>query len=250
MRQRPTDEPDETAAGLKRVLAEFDGLVVASDLADPNPAASAADRGRPPARRRAAGEHTAAQSPARSRPSEGDGGGSEDDPAGRARGICLRLLTGSAKTRKQLAEALAKREFPEDVAAEVLDRLEEVGLIDDAAFAESWVEIRQRDRGLSRRALARELRTRGVAREVVEEAVAQVEPEAEEAAARALVGRKLPATRGLDRDVRTRRLVGLLARRGYGEGVAFRVVREALESERSDADGAEGADGADGTDGF
>ncbi len=153
------------------------------------------------------------------------------DPAGRARDVCLRLLTGTAKTRKQLADALRRREIPDEVAGEVLDRLEEVGLIDDAAFADAWVESRHAGRGLARRALAQELRTRGVAGELVEQAVAQLGADEEAEAARALVERKLRATRGLERQARTRRLVGMLARRGYSEGLAFRVVREALGEE-------------------
>ncbi|MFE9427205.1 RecX family transcriptional regulator [Kitasatospora sp. NPDC006697] len=155
----------------------------------------------------------------------------ETDPATRAREICLRLLTGTARTRKQLADALRKREIPEEVAEEVLSRFEEVGLIDDTAFAAAWVESRHAGRGLARRALARELRNRGVAGAVVEEAVAQLDPEDEAVAARALVDRKLRGTAGLDRQVRIRRLVGVLARRGYPEGLAFRVVRDALEAE-------------------
>ncbi|MER7769823.1 recombination regulator RecX [Kitasatospora sp. NPDC096140] len=153
------------------------------------------------------------------------------DPETRARDICLRLLTGAAKTRKQLADALRKREIPEDVADEVLTRLEEVGLIDDGAFAAAWVESRHAVRGLSRRALAQELRTKGVAADLVDQAVAQVDHDDETDAARALVERKLRSTRGLDRQVRTRRLVGMLARRGYSEGLAFRVVRAALDEE-------------------
>jgi regulatory protein len=153
------------------------------------------------------------------------------DPAARARAICLRLLTGSAKTRGQLAEALRKREVPAEVAEEVLSRYQEVGLINDAAFAEAWVESRHRGRGLARRALATELRSRGVDSEVVAEAVAQLDPEQEAATARALVERKLRSTAGLDRQVRMRRLGGMLARRGYPEGLAMRVVREALEAE-------------------
>ncbi|MFJ2192688.1 recombination regulator RecX [Kitasatospora sp. NPDC087861] len=155
------------------------------------------------------------------------------DPETRARDICLRLLTGAAKSRKQLADALHKREIPDDVADEVLTRLEEVGLIDDAAFAAAWVESRHAVRGLSRRALAQELRTKGVAADLVEQAVAQLDHDDETEAARALVDRKLRATRGLDRQVRTRRLVGMLARRGYSEGLAFRVVRSALEEEEA-----------------
>ncbi|PYC76977.1 recombination regulator RecX [Streptomyces tateyamensis] len=160
----------------------------------------------------------------------------EGDPAARARDICLRLLTGTPRTRKQLADALRKREIPEEVAEEVLSRFEEVGLIDDAAFAAAWVESRHHGRGLARRALAQELRTRGVSGALVEEAVAQLDPEDEAAAARTLVERKLRATAGLERQARLRRLVGMLARRGYAEGLAFRVVREALDAEGESAE--------------
>ncbi|MEV6972846.1 regulatory protein RecX [Kitasatospora sp. NPDC093806] len=155
------------------------------------------------------------------------------DPESRARDICLRLLTGAAKSRKQLADALRKREIPDEVADEVLTRLEEVGLIDDAAFAQAWVESRHSVRGLSRRALAQELRTKGVTGELAERALAQLDHDDETEAARALVDRKLRTTRGLERQTRTRRLVGMLARRGYSEGLAFRVVREALDEEGS-----------------
>ncbi|WP_235502665.1 MULTISPECIES: recombination regulator RecX [unclassified Kitasatospora] len=150
------------------------------------------------------------------------------DPAAQARDICLRLLTGTAKTRKQLADALRKKEIPDEVAAEVLDRYEEVGLIDDGAFAAAWVESRHAVRGLGRRALAQELRQRGVTGELVERALEQVDSEDEEEAARELVRRKLRTVRDLDPQVRTRRLVGMLARRGYSGGLAFRVVKEVL----------------------
>lgn len=132
------------------------------------------------------------------------------------------------RTRKQLADALRKREIPDEVADEVLSRFEEVGLIDDAAFAGAWVESRHHGRGLARRALAQELRTKGVDPTTIEEAVGQLDSEQEEATARELVARKLRATRGLERDKRVRRLAGMLARRGYSEGMALRVVRDAL----------------------
>ncbi|WP_075692754.1 recombination regulator RecX, partial [Streptomyces acidiscabies] len=153
------------------------------------------------------------------------------DPAERARAICLRLLTGTPRTRKQLADALRKREIPDEVAEEVLSRFEEVGLIDDGAFADAWVESRHHGRGLARRALARELRTKGVDSTLIDEAVSQLDSEQEETTARELVARKLRATRGLDRDKRVRRLAGMLARKGYSEGMALRIVRQALEEE-------------------
>lgn len=159
-----------------------------------------------------------------------------------AREICLRLLSAAPRTRAQLADALRRKGVPEDAAERVLGRLTEVGLIDDAAFARAWVQSRHLGRGLARRALASELRRRGVADETVNEAVEILEPQQEERTARELVARRLPATRGLDPAKRMRRLVGMLARKGYSPGLAYRVVREALEEEGADLEAFEPPD--------
>ncbi|MEW2528794.1 MULTISPECIES: recombination regulator RecX [unclassified Streptomyces] len=190
--------------------------------------------GRRRRRRGGFGSHQDSGSPSSSRAENGEP--PSGDPAERARGICLRLLTGTPRTRKQLADALRKRDIPDDVADEVLSRFEEVGLINDEAFADAWVESRHHGRGLARRALARELRTKGVDATLIDEAVGQLDAEQEEATARELVARKLRSTRGLDRDKRLRRLAGMLARKGYPEGMALRVVREALEQEGEDTE--------------
>jgi len=154
------------------------------------------------------------------------------DPEARARQVCLRLLTLAPRTRAQLAEALRKKDIPDEAAAEVLSRFEDVGLIDDAAFARAWVESRHHSRGLAGRALSAELKQRGVASDEIQAAIGeQLSPEAEIAAARRLVAARLPATRGLPVQQRTRRLAGQLARKGYPAGLAFRVIREALEGE-------------------
>ncbi|UNS99365.1 recombination regulator RecX [Streptomyces tubbatahanensis] len=176
------------------------------------------------------GEHQ----PGEPRPSRESRSREPQDPVERARAICLRLLTGTPRTRRQLADALRKRDVPEEAAEEILARLEDVGLIDDGAFAAAWVESRHHSRGLARRALARELRTKGVDATVIDEAVGELDAEQEEETARALVERKLRATRGLERDKRLRRLAGMLARKGYSEGLALRVVRQALEEEGED----------------
>jgi regulatory protein len=156
------------------------------------------------------------------------------DPESVARGICLRALTGAPKTRSQLADLLATRGVPEDSAETVLDRFTEVGLIDDAAFARAWVSSRQSGRGLARRALSAELRAKGVDPEVAAEAVEAVDDDDERASARRLVDRKVGAMRRLDRATATRRLMGMLARKGYSGGLAAAVVREALDG--ADAD--------------
>ena len=156
------------------------------------------------------------------------------DPSSVARGLLLRKLTNAPATRAQLADLLSSRGIPDDVADEVLGRFEEVGLIDDASYASLWVESRQRGRGLARRALLQELAQRGVAPELIEQSLESVSPDTERATARALVLRKLSATSTLERQARVRRLVGMLARRGYPSGLAFAVVLDALGGEADD----------------
>ena len=153
-----------------------------------------------------------------------------EDPVQQAKDICLRLLTARPRTRIELAQALAHKGVEEDVASRVLDRLDEVGLIDDAAFAEVWVRSRHNFQGLSRRALAMELRRKGVADESVEEALATVDPEAEEDRARQLVRKRMRALGSADEPTKIRKLVGMLARKGYAEGLAYRVVKDELRT--------------------
>lgn len=145
-----------------------------------------------------------------------------------ARKILLDQLTGQARTRHELATKLAAKNVPGEIANRLLDRFEEVGLVDDAAFARAWVESRSRGKGLAPRALAEELRRKGVADGVAREALAEVTPADQDETARALVRKKLRSVQGLAPEVATRRLVGMLARKGYSPGVAFAVVREEL----------------------
>jgi regulatory protein len=163
---------------------------------------------------------------------KGGAAGAADHPEQRARQVCLRLLTLAPRTRAQLADALRKRGIPDETADEVLSRFEDVGLIDDAAFARAWVESRHYGRGLAGRALSAELKQRGVAADEIRAAIEEgLGPDAEASAARRLIDRKLNSTRGLPPEQRTRRLAGMLARKGYPAGLAFRVIREALEAE-------------------
>ncbi|WP_017605072.1 regulatory protein RecX [Nocardiopsis alkaliphila] len=145
--------------------------------------------------------------------------------------LVLRMLTHSPRTRAQLERSLRRREYEEEVVTGVLDRVEEAGLIDDAAFARGWVSSRHHSRGLSRRALSQELRTRGVEEETVREAVAEVSDEDETEAARILARKRLAGSRGKDAQTRTRRALGALARKGYPAGLSYRIVREELEAE-------------------
>jgi regulatory protein len=153
------------------------------------------------------------------------------DPEAVARQICLRLLTAAPRTRAQLAAALQRRGVPGEAAEAVLGRFADVQLIDDGMFARAWVDSRHHGRGLARSALAAELRQRGVSTEDIRGAVDRLAPEDEEATARELVERRLASTRNLPAPARIRRLMGILARKGYPQGLAYRVVRAALEDE-------------------
>lgn len=160
----------------------------------------------------------------------------EADPHSVARTICLRLLTVRARTRTELADALAARNVPEDAATHVLNRLAAAGLVDDKAFAESFVESRHRERGLAARELSRQLRSKGVDESIAAEAVAALDPDLEQLTARRLVERKLRTMSGLDAQVQTRRLAGMLARKGYSSGMAFQIVREVIGDRLAELD--------------
>ena len=151
-----------------------------------------------------------------------------------ARALCLRLLTARARTRAELAGQLAKRGYPDDVSTRVLDRLADVGLIDDAGFAEQWVHSRRANAGKGKRALAAELHTKGVDNDVITSVLGGINSAAERGRAEQLVRAKLRReTLSDDNDARvSRRLAAMLARRGFDQAMAFDVVSAELAAER------------------
>ena len=158
---------------------------------------------------------------------------SEPSREEQARALCLRLLTARSRTRAELSGQLSKRGYPDDVRERVLDRLAAVGLVDDAEFAEQWVESRRAKAGKSKRALAAELHTKGVDNEVITAVLGGIDAGAERDRAEQLVRAKLRRETLRDDDARvSRRLVGMLARRGYGRNLACEVVLAELGAER------------------
>ncbi len=149
-----------------------------------------------------------------------------------ARALCLRLLTARSRTRAELAGQLAKRGYPDDVSARVLDRLAAVRLVDDTDFAEQWVHSRRANAAKGKRALAAELRTKGVDNDVITAVLSGIDADAERDRAEQLVRTKL-RRENLDDEARvSRRLVAMLARRGYSQAMACDVVSEELAAER------------------
>jgi regulatory protein len=158
---------------------------------------------------------------------------SEPSREEQARALCLRLLTARSHTRAELNRQLAKRGYPADVSARVLDRLAAVGLVDDTDFAEHWVQSRRANAGKSKRALAAELQTKGVDNDVISTVLGGLSAGAERERAEQLVRARLRRETLSGDDARvTRRLVGMLARRGYGQNLACEVVLAELTAER------------------
>ena len=152
------------------------------------------------------------------------------DPEAVARAIVLRQLSMVPRSRAQLETKLRQRGCADDVAKRVLDRMTEVGLIDDEAYAEMLVRSRQASKGLARRALAHELRKTGIDPGIADEALGQVGAADERIAAEALVAKKMRTMHGLAPDVQARRLAGMLARKGYSGELAWPVIRDAIDA--------------------
>lgn len=160
--------------------------------------------------------------------------GSPETLAVRAKDVCLRLLTERARSRAELDQKLVQKGYPRAVIDTVLDRLADVGLVDDAAFAEQWVHSRHTYSGRGRRALSMELQRKGIDPQTSTEALSQISADDERERAADLVRKKLARTTPddiADRDDRERlmrRLVGMLARRGYPASMSFAVVKAEL----------------------
>jgi regulatory protein len=161
---------------------------------------------------------------------------SRDEAVEKAREVVLKTLTAAQRSRRELEQSLARKGYPEDVVVQVLDRFDEVGLVDDATYAETIVRTRHAERGLARRGIAAELRRRGIDEDTATEALDQLDPDDERVAGAKLATKLITRTRSLDRQVRVRRAVGSLARKGYAPGLAFELVREALAAEGEDTD--------------
>jgi len=154
--------------------------------------------------------------------------GREPDPHDVARQIVLRQLATAPRSRAELMQKLAQRGCPDDAAVAVLDRMTEVGLVDDEAYAQMLVRSQQAVRGLAKRALACELRAKGIEDDLADEALASISDTDERDRARALVDKKLRVMHGLGIEVQTRRLASMLARKGYSLSMTYAVIREAI----------------------
>ncbi|MHA7239147.1 regulatory protein RecX [Arthrobacter sp. TMS1-12-1] len=228
-------DPTDAVETVDGPAGEVDGKTGRSRRRVGDGSGESSSRGRR-GRRGAAGSRSATDGTG---PADGAGAEGEDAP-GRtdeewtslARSVLLRQLALGSRSRHQLDRKLAERDVPPSVASALLDRFEEVQLIDDAEFARMWVRTRTAAKSLSRASLRRELADKGIDPELAEDALLQLSDEDEDEQAREVVRRKLRGSADLsDRTVRekeVRRLVGVLARKGYSPGTAFSIVKDVI----------------------
>lgn len=149
----------------------------------------------------------------------------------RAKNVLLFQLSRSMKTRYQLAKILEKREIPDEIANAVLDRFTEAQLIDDAAFARAFVNSRLAISGKSRSVIARELKQKGVSAEDAQEALSIINSELEDKTAYSVAKKRYQQLSTLAPEVRRRRLMGFLMRRGFSSSLTTRILRDLEQSE-------------------
>ncbi|WP_420175490.1 regulatory protein RecX [Luteococcus sp. OSA5] len=167
--------------------------------------------------------------PAGEAPPQADG--PDADPMEVAREIALRILTMRDHSRQELGDKLAAKDVPEDTIVELLDRFEEVGLLNDENFAQQWTRARRNSRKLSRAAVRRELQTKGVDRDLIEDTLSGIGHEDEVELATVLAQKKWRQVQNLPREVAYRRMAGALARKGYSSSVVAEVVRSVMQGE-------------------
>ncbi len=144
----------------------------------------------------------------------------------KAKKTAMNMLAMRDHSCAELREKLGKREIPAPVIDELIAKLEKSRLLDDAEFAQRYVRAHRERRKLSRTALKRELNKKGISPDIIAGVVEDVDDEEE--LARQVAEKKAASSRGLDYDVRQRRILGMLARRGFSSTVCLKVTREVL----------------------
>ena len=152
----------------------------------------------------------------------------EIEAADAAKQVLLRRLSHAPRTRKELAKDLKDKDISDEVANVALDRFEEVGLINDQALASNYVSSQHQRKGLGKNALRQQLRAKGISDEVALEAISQITDDQEFQAAFALACKKIRSLQRDDAKTQLRKIVNVLARKGYSSNLAFRVAKEVI----------------------
>lgn len=167
---------------------------------------------------------------------------SAEEAWAQAKALCFDLLAARPRSVDELRQKLRRKGFDPDTSETLLGKLVDSGLVNDADFAESWVRSRHTHQGLGRQALMQELRRKGVDGDIAAEAAGEIDETAERERARQLVRKRLRSLTGVDERTATRRLLGMLGRKGYSQGLAYSVIRDELADAGREATGVSDVD--------
>ena len=151
----------------------------------------------------------------------------------RAENVSMHALTRRGMSRWELEKTLLSRELDGEVVEAELDRLEGVGLLDDAALAETFVRTQHDRKGLGRGAITAELRRRHIDQEHIDAALEQVDDDDEQTRATELAVKRAGQLSSYDLETAKRRLHGFLSRKGYSSSVVRAAIDEALSPRSS-----------------
>ncbi|MDO5728880.1 MAG: regulatory protein RecX [Actinomycetaceae bacterium] len=157
-----------------------------------------------------------------------------DEAVAAAKDVALRFLDRQDRSVGQCRDKLRERGFAEDAIEQALGRLVEIDVLNDERYARMLVRTRHRERGLVGRALIEQLRQKKIPSEIIERAMTEVDDESGETIARDLVRRRLRSIGDVSREKQFRRLVSMLARKGYPPSVSIGIVTSVLEEEQVD----------------
>jgi regulatory protein len=160
------------------------------------------------------------------------------DLAERAYERSLRYLSYRPRSEQEMRRYLENKDVEPDVITQVIDRLRRMRLIDDAAFAEFWVENRENFRPRGAWALRGELRQKGVPSDLIEGALSDLDEESAALRASEQVVRRYAR---LDHDTFLRRFMGYLQRRGFPYGLSRRIVEQRWAELQQDGSGENGS---------
>lgn len=133
----------------------------------------------------------------------------------------LKFCSYRMRTESEVLQNLKEHDVPEEIVAKVLERLRQSGLVDDQRFAQAWVENRNEFRPRGRRALAMELRQKGVADGVIADTLVEID---EDELAYQVACKQVRKYLHLDRPEFRRKMSGFLARRGFSYDIILPVL--------------------------
>lgn len=154
-----------------------------------------------------------------------------NDDLERARETAMRILASAGRSKKDLQARLESKGHSAEICEELVDRLEDVGLINEHETACMIARTRFSERGRSRRAIAEELQRKGFEQDAISLALEQIEPEDEREAVLMLARKRLAKDARADTPTRIRRALGHLTRKGYSPGISMACIREVLANE-------------------